>query len=56
MQPYAELLRNPQRIVAFRSLTILVTNGMGMALDTEAREEIEALYVCLLYTSDAADE
>ena len=38
----AELLGDPERVVAFRPAAIMLANRMGMSFDTEAGKEIDA--------------
>jgi hypothetical protein len=56
MQPDAELLGDPQRVVALRLGPLLPADGMGVPLDAEAGEEVDSLDVDSLLLHDARGE
>jgi len=52
----ADLLGRPQCVIAFRFALFAAANGVGVTLDTEASEEIDALDVDALITHQARGE
>jgi len=56
VQFHAELFGDPEGVVAFGFLFVLLADGVGVAFDAEAGEEVDAFHMDALIHNDLAGE